>query len=85
MQLPSADDRQKQLVELKHHVDNANLSTVCDKRELETPFTRRPELTWFMQQVWLWGLVEGTWLAIPRQPIKKGFRQFFTSNGSTGR
>ncbi len=25
------------LNELKHHVDNANLSTVCDKRELEIP------------------------------------------------
>jgi B12-binding domain/radical SAM domain protein len=28
-------DRQNQLRELKHRVDNANLSTVCDKRELE--------------------------------------------------
>lgn len=29
--------RQVHLNELKHHVDNANLSTVCDKRELEIP------------------------------------------------
>ena len=27
--------RQHLLLELKHQVDNANLSTVCDKRELE--------------------------------------------------
>lgn len=30
-------ERQAHLTELKHHVDNANLSTVCDKRELEIP------------------------------------------------
>ncbi len=28
-------ERQRQLNDLKHRVDNANLSTVCDKRELE--------------------------------------------------
>jgi hypothetical protein len=28
-------ERQRLLNELKHQVDNANLSTVCDKRELE--------------------------------------------------
>ena len=28
-------ERQRQLTNLKHRVDNANLSTVCDKRELE--------------------------------------------------
>ena len=28
-------ERQRQLTDLKHRVDNANLSTVCDKRELE--------------------------------------------------
>jgi B12-binding domain/radical SAM domain protein len=31
----SAEERRKQILELKHSVDNANLSTVCDKRELE--------------------------------------------------
>jgi B12-binding domain/radical SAM domain protein len=30
-------ERRQRLVELKQHVDNANLSTVCDKRELELP------------------------------------------------
>jgi len=30
-------DRRRELNELKHQVDNANLSTVCDKRELEIP------------------------------------------------
>lgn len=30
-----AEERQRLLQELKHRVDNANLSTVCDKRELE--------------------------------------------------
>jgi hypothetical protein len=29
--------RQVHLNDLKHHVDDANLSTVCDKRELEIP------------------------------------------------
>jgi radical SAM superfamily enzyme YgiQ (UPF0313 family) len=32
---PDKEERQKKLIELKQHVDNANLSTVCDKRELE--------------------------------------------------
>jgi B12-binding domain/radical SAM domain protein len=31
----SAEERQRLLQDLKHQVDNANLSTVCDKRELE--------------------------------------------------
>ncbi|HAL17955.1 MAG TPA: TIGR04190 family B12-binding domain/radical SAM domain protein [Anaerolineaceae bacterium] len=31
------EQRQVHLNELKHHVDDANLSTVCDKRELEIP------------------------------------------------
>jgi len=31
------DARQTELTALKRHVDNANLSTVCDKRELEIP------------------------------------------------
>jgi radical SAM superfamily enzyme YgiQ (UPF0313 family) len=31
----SAEERQHLLQDLKHQVDNANLSTVCDKRELE--------------------------------------------------
>lgn len=30
-------ERRRELNELKHQVDNANLSTVCDKRELEIP------------------------------------------------
>ncbi len=30
-------DRRRLLNDLKHHVDDANLSTVCDKRELEIP------------------------------------------------
>lgn len=30
-------EQRAHLNELKHHVDNANLSTVCDKRELEIP------------------------------------------------
>jgi len=34
---PDPDQRQIHLNELKHHVDTANLSTVCDKRELEIP------------------------------------------------
>lgn len=32
---PDKEERKVKLNELKHHVDNANLSTVCDKRELE--------------------------------------------------
>lgn len=32
---PDKQERQNKLVELKQKVDNANLSTVCDKRELE--------------------------------------------------
>jgi B12-binding domain/radical SAM domain protein len=32
---PDLAQRRQQLNELKHHVDDANLSTVCDKRELE--------------------------------------------------
>ncbi len=32
-------ERQRKLAELKQHMDNANLSTVCDKRELELPVT----------------------------------------------
>lgn len=31
----NAEERQRLLQDLKHQVDNANLSTVCDKRELE--------------------------------------------------
>ena len=30
-------ERRQKLTDLKHHVDDANLSTVCDKRELEIP------------------------------------------------
>ena len=33
--VPDPLERQRQLTNLKHRVDNANLSTVCDKRELE--------------------------------------------------
>ncbi len=33
--IPDPLERQRQLTNLKHRVDNANLSTVCDKRELE--------------------------------------------------
>jgi B12-binding domain/radical SAM domain protein len=35
--VPDLEQRQVHLNELKHHVDDANLSTVCDKRELEIP------------------------------------------------
>jgi hypothetical protein len=35
-----SEQRQK-LNDLKKHVDNANLSTVCDKRELEIPMVGR--------------------------------------------
>lgn len=35
--VPDGEQRQHHINELKHHVDNANLSTVCDKRELEIP------------------------------------------------
>lgn len=35
MALPDAYDRQQKLLELKAHVDDSNLSTVCDKGELE--------------------------------------------------
>ncbi|MHB8933013.1 MAG: TIGR04190 family B12-binding domain/radical SAM domain protein [Bellilinea sp.] len=39
-------ERQVHLNELKHNVDNANLSTVCDKRELEIPM-RGPTINLF--------------------------------------
>ena len=35
--VPEGEQRQQHLNDLKHHVDDANLSTVCDKRELEIP------------------------------------------------
>jgi B12-binding domain/radical SAM domain protein len=35
--IPEGEERQRRLDELKQRVDNANLSTVCDKRELEIP------------------------------------------------
>lgn len=35
--VPDPVERQEKLTELKQHVDRANLSTVCDKRELEIP------------------------------------------------
>jgi hypothetical protein len=31
------EERQQRIQELKHRMDNSNLSTVCDKRELEIP------------------------------------------------
>ena len=37
MTLPDSPERVAALDDLKSHVDNANLSTVCDKRELEVP------------------------------------------------
>lgn len=37
MLIQDEDDRKLKLSELKHQVDNANLSTVCDKKELEVP------------------------------------------------
>jgi B12-binding domain/radical SAM domain protein len=36
MTLSDAAERQRRIGELKHRVDNSNLSTVCDKAELET-------------------------------------------------
>ncbi len=35
--IPEGEKRQEKLNQLKKHVDDANLSTVCDKRELEIP------------------------------------------------
>lgn len=35
MLMPDVSDRQARILELKHRVDNSNLSTVCDKGELE--------------------------------------------------
>jgi len=37
--VPEGEQRQFHINELKHHVDDANLSTVCDKRELEIPMS----------------------------------------------
>jgi B12-binding domain/radical SAM domain protein len=37
--VPEGEQRQHHINELKHHVDDANLSTVCDKRELEIPMS----------------------------------------------
>lgn len=35
--IPDPVERREKFTQLKHSVDNANLSTVCDKRELEIP------------------------------------------------
>ncbi len=35
--IPDGEQRREKLNQLKKHVDDANLSTVCDKRELEVP------------------------------------------------
>jgi B12-binding domain/radical SAM domain protein len=35
--IPDKDERQQKIADLKHRVDNSNLSTVCDKGELEIP------------------------------------------------
>lgn len=37
MAITDPAERQARIYDLKHRVDNSNLSTVCDKGELEVP------------------------------------------------
>ncbi|MDD5370424.1 MAG: TIGR04190 family B12-binding domain/radical SAM domain protein [Anaerolineaceae bacterium] len=41
MLLPDAGVRRERILDLKHKVDNSNLSTVCDKGELELPIGKQ--------------------------------------------
>jgi hypothetical protein len=41
MLMPDAGVRRESILDLKHRVDNSNLSTVCDKGELELPMGKQ--------------------------------------------
>ncbi|HVN55858.1 MAG TPA: TIGR04190 family B12-binding domain/radical SAM domain protein [Anaerolineaceae bacterium] len=62
MSIPDAAARQTRILELKHRVDNSNLSTVCDKGELEISF-RGPRIN-FIQAAGL--VAQGWWHDLAR-------------------
>lgn len=68
--VPDPQERRRQLRQLKQQVDKANLSTVCDKRELEIPVSGR-QINWLKAAA----LVAGDWWrgrTRPPQPSESG-------------